>query len=454
VTTVDLRIPGDLYDRLLADVSKEFEWAGYLLCGVLHGSPDVLLGREWCPVPPAMQLKGTAHGFSWDPDFDVAMLNRMQRESLAGVVIHYHGGGRPKLSGDDYKTAESLMPFLSREAAGRPHAFIVLGNRAVSGSAYKDGVPIRALGTVRVASTWIDDWPDARSSAAPSQFDARHDRLVRGFGEPAFRRLRKANVGFIGCGGGASHIIQQLAYLGIGAMALADGDVVDITSLNRLIGALEIRPRRFMDRLLRLPSTDVGQLKVDVMSRMIDSIDNTIHVTFFPEFFPTARTVDALRRCDVLVSCVDKLQVRDDLNRFCKRYLIPMIDIGIEITPDRKDRGTIEAITGRVTKVLPAGPCLRCQGVIDDAKLAAERDGKPIGYAGTAGLPDPAVVTLNGIVASTAATEVLQLLTGYAGDSAPNCGWIYDGLTGEMERVAKSFTQCEACRFERGRGDS
>ena len=27
------------------------EWAGYLLCGVRRGAPDLLLGRDWVPVP-------------------------------------------------------------------------------------------------------------------------------------------------------------------------------------------------------------------------------------------------------------------------------------------------------------------------------------------------------------------------------------------------------------------
>jgi hypothetical protein len=36
------------------------------------------------------------------------------------------------------------------------------------------------------------------------------------------------------------------------------------------------------------------------------------------------------------------------------------------------------------------------------------------------------------------ATEVLQQLTGFAAASSPNCGWIYHGLTGTIERVAKT----------------
>jgi molybdopterin-synthase adenylyltransferase len=452
VTTVNLRIPADLHDALLTDVAGRTEWAGYLLCGVLRGGHDILLGREWCPVPAAMQLPRTGHGFSWHPDFDVQMLNRLQREGLAAVVIHYHGGTKPCPSGDDRATAGSLMPFLSTEAGGRPHAFAVLGDRAISGTVYADGTETGALGAVRVAGTWLDDWaPEVLTDPAGE----RYDRLIRGFGKLAFHRLRQARVGVVGGGGAAAHVYQQLAYLGAGTIVPVDADKVDITSLNRLIGALPPRGHRtLLDRLLGRGKGDIGRLKVEVMTRMINAIDPTIQVTPYAEFFPTEATVAALRHCDLIVACVDRLQVRDDLNRFAKRYLTPMIDVGIEITPGRNNPGAVEAITGRITKVLPAGPCLRCQGIIDDGRLAAERDGQPLGYTGAARIPDPAVVTLNGIVASAAATEVLQQLTGFAGASAPNCGWIYDGLIGTIERVAKIYRGCDACKYERGLGDA
>jgi hypothetical protein len=242
VTTVDWRIPADLYDALLADMARRTEWPGYLL----RGGRDVLLGREWCPVPAAMQLRSTGHGFSWHSDFDVQMLNRLQRENLAGVVVHYHGGTRPGLSGDDRATAGSLMPFLSTEAADRPHAFTVLGDRAISGRVYTGGAETGAVATVRVTGTWLDDW--AASDMASPTADALYDRLIRGFGKLAFSRLRQARVGVVGSGDAAAHVYQQLAYLGTGAIVPADADTVDITSLNRLIGALPPRRRSFLDR--------------------------------------------------------------------------------------------------------------------------------------------------------------------------------------------------------------
>ena len=78
---------------------------------------------------------------------------------------------------------------------------------------------------------------------------------------------------------------------------------------------------------------DIGRLKVEVMTRMNSAIDPSIQVTPYAAFFPTEATITALRHCGLIVACVDRLQVRDDLNRLAKRYLTPMIDVGIEITP-------------------------------------------------------------------------------------------------------------------------
>jgi molybdopterin/thiamine biosynthesis adenylyltransferase len=406
--------------------------------------------------PQSMALHGTGHGFSWSPDFDVEMLNVVQREALACVVLHYHGGRTPELGQtSDVPTANSLMPFLSREAGGRPHLFGVVGDHAINAVAFQDGIEVGALDAYTVSSRALDPWRTKFSSRRRPLSEERHDRLVRGFGPGAQARLRRTTVGVVGCGGGGSHVVQQLAYLGVGGLVLVDPDLVEETNLNRLIGAYpESAPLSWLDRLLRRQGGgDVGRPKVEVMERMIHQIDPTIDVHTHQQSFPTTATAEALRTVDIVVACVDRLQVRDDLNRLCKRYLIPMIDIGIEIALNRGRSGEIVGVPGRVTKVLPDGPCLRCQGVVSDELLERERSGRPTGYAGDATLPDPAVVTLNGVVASLAATEVLQLVTSFAGPHGSNCGWIFDGLTGATETAGKTYVPNRPCEHDRGRGD-
>jgi molybdopterin/thiamine biosynthesis adenylyltransferase len=451
----ELRIPRDLYEALNAYITQHEEWAGYLLCGALDtGDRLVLLGREWCPIPEKYRIRGTAHGMTWHPDFDIEMLNRAQRERLGCVVIHHHSGRTPGPSGTDRRTRDSLLPFISREAPTQPHAFVIMGDQSGAGQIYVGGKHVADLTATCIVGSAIESWSrNSENLAQERDLDARHDRFVRGFGPRALARLRSAKVGIVGNGGGGSHVIQQLAYLGIGSFVLVDGDRIEESNLNRLIGAVAKRSQGFLDRVLRRERGDLGKPKVGVMERMIREVSETASVATFFQHFPSTETVQALRQCDVIVACVDRLQVRDDLNRLSKRYLIPLIDVGLEIVPAGAAAMTVAAISGRVTKVLPDGPCLRCQGVVDDPKLERERGGQALGYTGPVRVPDPAVVTLNGVVASIASTEVLQVITGFAGHDSPNCGWLYDGLTGVVDRIEKAFRGCPACIQERGAGD-
>jgi molybdopterin/thiamine biosynthesis adenylyltransferase len=451
--TVDLRVPADVHDAMMKDVTQATEWAGYLLCGTLNEDDRwTLLGREWCPVPDHQRIAGTVHGMTWDPDFDISMLNRAQRENVACVVVHHHGGKSPGLSQTDKKTRDSLMPFLASGAPATPHVFAVLGDRALHGDAYLQGSATGTVDRMRVSGSWLDDWGDSELPALGSFEAQRHDRSIRAFGAHGQARLKGARVGVIGCGGGGAHVIQQLSYLGIGNFVLVDGDDVDETNLNRLVGAFPAPRLGWLRRLIRRGSSDVGAPKVDVMTRLIRRVNDQATVASFKAWFPSEETVAALRTCDVLVACVDKLRVRDDLNRFAKRFLIPMVDVGLQIHAENTAKGRRFAMPGRVSKVLAHGPCLRCQGIVDDQKLTAERGGLAPGYTGPAGTPDPAVVTLNGIVASIAATEVLQLFTGFAGVAGPNGGWIYDGVDGTVQKVHKDVVGCPACLSERGAG--
>jgi molybdopterin-synthase adenylyltransferase len=453
MTIANIRLPADVHATMMADITRREEWAGYLLCGTTRrDSGWTLLGREWCPVPPRFQIRGTRYGLTWHPDFDVEMLNRSQKEGVSCIVIHHHGGANPKLSEPDENTRDSLLPFLSSNSPNRPHGFVVLGNRTLTGDAYLAGEHIGAIARMRVSGQSLQDWGAPQEARLDDTERQRLDRSIRAFGQDGQARLKSARVGIVGCGGGGAHVVQQLAYVGIGAFVLVDADIVDETSLNRLIGAVPAGRRTLLDRLLGRRVGDVGRRKVDVMQRLITGVNPAAHVAAFAEFFPSQKTVDALRVCDVLIACVDKLQVRDDLNRFAKRFVIPMVDIGIQIHDSGASQNSGLTIAGRITKVLADGPCLRCQGVVDDNKLTNERGGQAPGYTGPVGIPDPAVVTLNGVVASIAATEILQLLTGFASGKGPNAGWIYDGVTGLVEGMQKNVVGCTACLAERAAG--
>jgi molybdopterin-synthase adenylyltransferase len=124
-----------------------------------------------------------------------------------------------------------------------------------------------------------------------------------------------------------------------------------------------------------------------------------------------------LRACHVIIGCVDSYRERDELERFARRFLIAYIDIGMDVHP--LDNGLV--VGGQVVLSSPGHLCLRCMGIITDARIAEEA--RPYGAAGGR----PQVVWPNGVLASTAIGLLVQLVTPWHPDPVGTAYLEYDG---------------------------
>ena len=70
----------------------------------------------------------------------------------------------------------------------------------------------------------------------------RFERNTRFFGEEGQRILRETLVAIVGVGGLGTHVVQQLALLGVGELSLVDHEELDRTNLNRYVGARHSDP--------------------------------------------------------------------------------------------------------------------------------------------------------------------------------------------------------------------
>jgi hypothetical protein len=217
-------------------------------------------------------------------------------------------------------------------------------------------------------------------------------------------RLGQCRVGIVGLGGGGSHIAQQLAHIGVGGFVLVDEDVVEETNLNRLVGATAA------DALN-------ASKKVEVAMRLIRGVNPAANITPLPQQWEAAP--DALRDCDVIFGCVDGYAERDQLERLTRRFLIPYIDIGMDV---HEFAGQF-LITGQAALSLPGRPCLWCMGLLTQALL--ERERSEYGRAGHR----PQVIWPNGILASTAVGMFMQLVTPWHKAPASHMLLEYDGNT-------------------------
>lgn len=182
---------------------------------------------------------------------------------------------------------------------------------------------------------------------------------------------------------------------------------------------------------------------------------------------PDAEAVEAIRSCDVIVGCVDTLFVRSDLQELASRYLIPYIDIGASIrpVPDAASGDPRVAVAGNVFTFIPGGFCLWCCGFLTRDKIDAEQNGPTRGYF-EKNSQEAQVVSFNGVLASQAVTEVLQLLTGFRGVSLRHAdlqvtgtstfrGYKkFDGVSGNLnEWGGVRRTDCPHCNNVLGTAD-
>lgn len=160
---------------------------------------------------------------------------------------------------------------------------------------------------------------------------------------------------------------------------------------------------------------------------------------------------------DVLFGCVDTDSGRLILNELALAHMLPYIDCGVGITASGV---TIAEAGGRVAVWTPGRACLLCSaGDIIPAVAAAELESpeerefrRARGYVAGAGVPEPAVISLNGTIASMAVTEFLALVTGFR----PSCHYrIYDMLEQRIDpRHVSRAPRCVACAAEGAGGEA
>lgn len=441
--TLDLRIDRALFTGVCAHV-EDFtrgEEAGYLICRLSRVDDRVvLLAREWLPIPDeeiSRNVEGSV--LAWTASFNSDALERALDSGCTLVLVHSHGTPLPAFSPDDRDKERRLFPGLSLLAGNIPIGTMLLGQGDAVASFWEGGCPADLrFRQITVVGEQIEAWQAVGSSLTGEQtVRPRLDRQSLAIGPHADAALRRVRVAVIGVSGGGSHIVQQLAHMGIGTLIPIDDQLVEESNLGRLVGAR---------------AADVDETKkVEVARRLAGGVDPEIKVEQVEARFPEASVIEALKSADVVVSCVDRFDVREGINAFCRRHLIPQIDIGIEL---RSNGERLVSADGQMIVSLPGRPCLRCW-FLTDAVLEAERRRHPPGYDANSEAPGEAqVVSMNAVLAAEACNSVLDLVTGYSGGARGAAFWQYEGRAGEMTRhdLPSRREDCPACA-EEGLGD-
>jgi hypothetical protein len=239
-------------------------------------------------------------------------------------------------------------------------------------------------------------------------------------GPDAADTLANCVVAVIGLGGGGSHIAQQLAHVGFQNVQLYDGDIAELSNLNRLIGAT-------------LDDVRKGLKKVDIARRTMLAVNPEMNVeTFACNWQLEAQSI---READVIVSCVDSYAARQDIEGTARRFLIPLLDIGMDVHLV----GEKPHISGQVILSLPGGPCMKCLGFLNDDTLKQEAEK----YGAAGGRPQ--VVWSNGVLASITVGLLVDLLTAWNGIPPEGEYLHFDGNTHQVSRSPRIRYAPEVC---------
>jgi molybdopterin/thiamine biosynthesis adenylyltransferase len=157
-------------------------------------------------------------------------------------------------------------------------------------------------------------------------FHARYDRNFDTFSRQDQDRLAGSSVAIAGLGGLGGGVCEMLARAGIGRLILIDGDSFDITNLNRQILCRE--------DLIGFPKAKAAYERVKL-------INSDIKAEYEIEYLDENNLYDRIRQADLVMDCLDTIDMRFMLQDAAKKADIPIVS------------GAIAGVTGQVFVIFP-----------------------------------------------------------------------------------------------------
>lgn len=232
--------------------------------------------------------------------------------------------------------------------------------------------------------------------------------ILKEIGTEGQEKLLQARVLIIGAGGIGSPLGYYLSAAGVGTIALADDDIVELSNLQRQIAH---------------NTRALGTPKVESACNTFRALNPDISVIPVRERVTKENVHPLIRDYDIVADCSDNYATRFLVNDACVVEGKPLVT------------GAIAEFEGQLTAVIPGeSPCYRC---------LFEEPPPPDT------VPDPAnsgiLGVIPGVIGTLQATEILKLITG-AGHILKGELLIYDALTPSFRKVKISKNPgCRVC---------
>lgn len=406
----------DLRTRLLQDKDHE---AFALLLGkrTTLGNLSIIKVTEVCLPGPEDYEEQSLCSLRLKREFVYAQLAKMQLEGTADTLIDVHThpfcGDGVAFSGVDDRDERNFHWWLTNTLDAVHYASIVLSQSDYSARAWETE---KAEAVAHPASvkcqTVAENWPCAdpcqTQEGAIDSVSIQTGFLARSALALGLDNIRKVmtdqTIGIIGVGGLGSVIAENLIHSGFQTIHLIDPDHVEVTNLNRIVGAY------YSDAEAHRP-------KAEVVQQHLQRINPSARVYAHILGVEDDASMSVLVQCDWLVVATDSHFSRYHAQKIALELAIPLISAGVNITVEN------DQITDMSGEVITArsgdGFCLNCLGRINPTAVAAEKHqgdfvGAELvrkGYVTGRDVKEPAVKTLNAIIGAIAADALLNQFT-------------------------------------------
>ncbi|MDA1353561.1 MAG: molybdopterin-synthase adenylyltransferase MoeB [bacterium] len=231
--------------------------------------------------------------------------------------------------------------------------------------------------------------------------------ILKDIGGIGQEKILNAKVLVIGSGGLGAPVLLYLAAAGVGTLGIVDGDVVDVTNLQRQV-------------IHHTP--DVGVPKVESAKAKINAINPDVKVIVHYELAMAHNILDLIKDYDFIIDGTDNFPAKFLINDACVMAGKPY------------SHGGILRFDGQTMTHVPGSACYRCIFKEPPPKNAVPT----CSQAGVLG-------AIAGILGTTQAAEALKYITG-AGELLTNQLLVLDALKMRFRNVkVKKNPNCPVC---------
>ena len=342
----------------------------------------------------------------------VEVTSRYDVDTIIDVHTHPFTRGDVAFSATDDEDERTFFRFLKDTFAGMHYASIVFSQHRYSARVWtlSNGAIVARKALLKTQTSPENiasaDFREDDEKTAVTGGEGFFNRSVLALGLDVMRSImHDQSISIIGVGGLGSVAAEHLIHMGFHEIHLIDPDVLEISNLNRVVGAY-------------YEDAEQKRAKVDVVKRHLTRINPKATVMAYKKDVHDKEVESVLALSDWLIVATDNHSSRLKAQELSVRYFVPLLSLGVNITvKDSKiEDMSGEVITARVGDCL----CLQCLQRINPIKVASERHPDQVireelvkrGYVTGKDIKEPAVKTLNTAVATMAVDMLINQYTG------------------------------------------